>query len=110
MSEGQRLVLEDIDCKPSDLPAFKRLDQSCLFNQRSARGIDQIGRRLHHCELGLPTIPRVFGLSTRWTVKKSPSRNSSAFDTSCAPEDSALSSLRFGLQAMTRIPKAFPIV
>src|SRR5260370_37508834 len=48
-----RLVLEYIDGKTSNLFLFKRPDQRCLFNQRSARSIDQMGRTLHQCELGL---------------------------------------------------------
>src|SRR5689334_4513513 len=54
MTRRQGLVLEGIDRKASDPLAFERLDQSSLFDQRSARGIDQIGRGLHHCELSLP--------------------------------------------------------
>src|SRR5713226_513461 len=52
MSCWKRLLLEYIDCKTSNLVVFERTDQRRLFDQRPARSVDQVGRRLHPCKLG----------------------------------------------------------
>src|SRR2546426_8423808 len=40
---GKRFLLEYIDCKTSNLFGFERIDQRRLFDQRPARGVDQVG-------------------------------------------------------------------
>ena len=55
-----------------------------------------------------PTKPRVRRLSTRWMVRMSACWNSPSLEASRTPCTSALSGVRFWLQAITSMPKACP--
>ena len=50
----QRLNVEYVDRRASDLPVLQRADQSLLVDNRPARRIDQPGRRLHSRQLRCP--------------------------------------------------------
>src|SRR6266446_8152706 len=48
---GQRLNVEYVDRRAGDLLVLQRADQSLLFDDWAARGIDQPGRWLHSLQL-----------------------------------------------------------
>src|SRR5262245_23234423 len=50
----QRLDVENVNCRAGDLLVLQRANQSVLFDDRSARCIDQSGRWLHPPELRGP--------------------------------------------------------
>ena len=52
MVERQRLDVEHVEAGAGDLLSLQRGDQRRLVDDRAARGVDEIGRRLHQREFG----------------------------------------------------------
>ena len=63
---------------PAILRLLQGFQQRGFVDDRPARGVDEIGRRLHPREIGAPTSPRERSLSTIWMVMMSAVANSSS--------------------------------
>src|SRR5690606_9702269 len=57
MAGRQRLVVKYIECGARDTVLLKCLNESGLFDNGSARGIDQVGSRLHQREFPFSNQP-----------------------------------------------------
>ena len=63
---------------PAILALLQRLQQRSFVDDRSARGVDEIGRRLHARQILRADQPRERWLSTTWMVMMSAVANNSS--------------------------------